>query len=490
MVLTRLSAVPFDFHPIRSEFDLRDDFPEDALAEAQAQASSNDDPHSEVRQDRTDIPFVTIDPPGSMDLDQAVHIEKLASGFVVHYAIADVGSVVTPGGALDVETRKRGQTFYLPDGSVPLHPRVLSEGAASLLPNEIRPAALWRIELDETGEPLAWTVSRASVRSVERLDYATVQASCDAGAPHPSIAALAEFGALRAQSAIRRGAIDITLPEQEVLEDGSSWRIALQARTQVDTWNAEVSLLTGMCAARIMLDAGVGVLRTLPPAPEDAVETLKRTARLLGIDWPEGASAGAVLATLPSDAPATLAMMTQATSLLRGADYVAFDGAPPELTVHAGIAAPYAHVTAPLRRLSDRFATEVCLAVVARVEVPDWARSALGDLPTIMRGSDSKASKIDRACIDLTEAAVLQGRVGETFSALVLRGADGKRPAEVFLDEPIVIGRCVGDPPEGETVTVTLTVADIASRRTEFVYERGDEESARSDAKRSVASTR
>ncbi|MDJ0393010.1 RNB domain-containing ribonuclease [Rhodococcus sp. G-MC3] len=479
MAWTRLSATPFDFKTIRSEFHLREEFSVEALAEA----TSNSDRCASGRTDHTDIPFVTIDPPGSMDLDQAVHIEKLPTGYVVRYAIADVGAIVEPGSALDTETRERGQTFYLPDGSVPLHPRVLSEGSASLLPNETRPAALWRIELDDSGEPVAWTVSRAMVRSVARLDYATVQADFDAGTPHPSIASLGEFGSLRAQSAVRRGAIDITLPEQEVVAVGDSWRIELQARTDVDSWNAEVSLLTGMCAARIMIDAGVGLLRTLPPASNEALATLKKTAQMLDIEWPDGASAGAVLAGLPTDAPVTLAMMTQATGLLRGADYAAFDGKLPDLVEHSGIAAPYAHVTAPLRRLSDRFATEVCLAIVAGVDIPKWARNALPDLPALMRGSDSAASKVDRACIDLTEAAVLESRIGEQFTALVLRGAEAKRAAEVFLEAPIVIGRCTGEPPEGEKVSVTLTVADTNSRRVEFAYDVPE-------AKRSVASIR
>jgi exoribonuclease R len=480
VVLARLSAPSFDFDSIRSEFDLRDTFSAEALAEAESAV----DRCATDREDRTDIELVTIDPPGSMDLDQAVHVEKSSTGFVIHYAIADVGAVVTPGGALDTETRARGQTFYLPDGSVPLHPRVLSEGSASLLPDKIRPAALWRIEVDDSGEAVSWTVKRARVRSIARLDYAKVQADFDAGTPHPSIAALGEFGVLRAHAALRRGAIDIALPEQDVVRDGRSWRIELQERTAVDSWNAEVSLLTGMCAARIMLDARVGLLRTLPPAPDGAVSTLKKTASMLGIDWPDGASAGAVLASLPSDAPETLAMMTQATSLLRGADYVAFDGEVPEMTEHSGIAAPYAHVTAPLRRLSDRFATEVCLAVVAARDVPDWARTALPDLPATMRGSDSTASKVDRACIDLTEASILENRVGEQFSARVLRGSDGKRAAEIFVDTPIVIGKCAGEPPEGEKVTVRLTVADTTSRRIEFAYDSGGE------ANRSVASTR
>ncbi|MDV6262217.1 RNB domain-containing ribonuclease [Rhodococcoides yunnanense] len=471
MLLTRLKAPGFDFAAIRSEFALTEAFDADVMREA-VEAR---DLHADSRIDRTDIPFVTIDPPGSKDLDQAVHIEKTSNGLVVHYAIADVGALVIPGGALDAETRRRGQTFYLPDGSVPLHPRELSEGSGSLLEGQTRCAALWTIELDDVGEAAAWTVTRALVRSTARLDYAGVQADVDAGTPHPSIAALAEFGAQRAAAARRRGAVDITLPEQEVVPDGQGWRIVLQPRTAVDGWNAEVSLLTGMCAARIMLDAGTGIVRTLPPAPGEAVETLKRTAAALGIDWPAGASAGAVLAGLSADKPSTLAMMSQATGLLRGADYLAFDRTANTVdsdasVEHSGIGAPYAHVTAPLRRLSDRFATEVCLAVVAGSPVPEWATQALPELPAIMRGSDSAASKVDRACVDLTEAHVLKDRVGETFDAVVLRGAEGKRDAEVLVSDPIVIGKCDGEPPAGESVTVRLTQADTDSRKIAFGY--------------------
>ena len=118
-----------------------------------------------------------------MDLDQAMYLERAGDGYLVHYAIADVGAVVAPGAALDREVRRRGQTFYLPDGSVPLHPPALAEDAASLLPDGPRAAVLWRIDLDGGGEPTAVDVRRAVVRSRARLDYAGVQADLDAGRP-------------------------------------------------------------------------------------------------------------------------------------------------------------------------------------------------------------------------------------------------------------------------------------------------------------------
>ena len=79
--------------------------------------------------------MATIDPAGSIDLDQAFAIDVDGSDIVLRYAIADVGWFVQPGDPLDVEAWKRGVTVYLPDRRSPLYPPALSEGAASLLPD-------------------------------------------------------------------------------------------------------------------------------------------------------------------------------------------------------------------------------------------------------------------------------------------------------------------------------------------------------------------
>jgi exoribonuclease R len=455
-----------DFAAVRAELALPAAFPPEVLAEAERAAAAG--PVGD-RVDATDVPLVTIDPPGSKDLDQAVGITRTARGFTVHYAIADLGAVVAPGGALDAEVRRRGQTLYLPDGSVPLHPPVLSEAAASLLPDGPRPAVLWRIELDAAGETVSVDVRRALVRSLARLDYAGVQADVDSGRTHPAIAALAELGPLRRELAVARGAVELELPEQELVPDGAGgWTVRIRRRTFVEDWNAEISLLTGMSAARIMLDAGVGLLRTLPAPDPEAVAQLRATARGLGVEWPDGATPAEVLPVLKhaDQAPRTLAVRRAATALLRGASYAAFGFGtpPPEDPGHGGIGAPYAHVTAPLRRLVDRFGSEVCLAAVAGEELPAWLAEALPVLPGLMSASDRLAGAVDRACTDRTEAAVLAGRVGEDFTAIVLRA----EPGEVFVPEPPVLARCSGALRPADTVRVRLTEADPATGTVRF----------------------
>jgi len=463
--IKRVWAPQIDFSVLRRELRLPGEFPPAALAEARASAGRPARPATDL----TDVPFVTIDPATSRDLDQAMHLSRRGGGgYRVRYAIADVASFVRPGGALEAETWVRGQTVYLPDGRIPLHPEVLGEGAASLLPDGDRPAVVWTIEVDASGETVGIAVERALVRSRAKLDYVTVQGQVDAGTAAESIALLPELGRLLAERAAARGAVNLPLPEQEVERDGDGWRLVLRAPLAVEEHNAQISLLTGVAAATLMLRGGIGLLRTMPPARPEAVAKLRAAAGSLGVDWPAGASVGAVVAGVDPGTPRGAAFLDQAAELLRGAAYTPFDGTPPAETGHGGVGAAYAHVTAPLRRLVDRFGSELCLALTAGTELPGWLRGALPALPATMAASDAVAGAVSRACVDRTEAALLAGRVGEGFDAVVLRAGREGGPSEVYVHEPPVLARCTGPLRLGETVRVRLVEADPANGRIAF----------------------
>lgn len=473
-----LSAPDIDFAGIRTELGVDEEYGDDALAEARATAQMIDsgapgaDRYADVREDHTGVPFVTIDPPTSRDLDQAVHITADAGGFVIDYAIADVAALITPEGALDQESRRRGATVYFPDGSVPLHPRALSEDAGSLLPERVRLCVLWTIRVAGDGSVTDVRVRRSRIASVARLDYAGVSADAADGRLHPAIAALPAFGELRREVALARGAVELDLPDQTVVRTADGWRLDLEAHTPADMWNSQVSLLAGMCAGTIMAEAGVGLLRTLPPAEEDAIEDLRAAARALGVQWPAGLPVGRFLARLPGGEPSTLALQSAAAGLMRGANYLALtgpdDAVDDALKRHSAIGGLYAHVTAPLRRLGDRFATEVCLAIASGTPVPDWVHRALPTLPKILRSADTLGATADRASIDLAEAVILRERVGERFDAVVMSGATERRQAQIFLSDPPVVARCAGDLRPGDRVVVELTKADEVTRTVEF----------------------
>ena len=526
---------------LRAHYEVPTAFPPEVLAEAEAAAGAwaQDGPArllADGARDARDLELVTIDPPGSMDLDQAVLLERLpaqadhadhadqagaaagevgdapelAAAYRVHYAIASLATFVTPGGALDAELRRRGETIYAPDAATPLHPEVLSHGAASLLQDAERPACLWAIDLDERGEVVSARVERALVRSRARLSYAQVQAAIDGQSALPQEAPadlpelLAEIGRLRLEREAARGGISMTTPEQvvEVTEAAEAtevpgavspaadpdsaerpgpagYRLAYRVPVPAEQYNAQISLLTGMCAARIMVECGVGILRTLPPARPEDYARLRRVAAALGIDWPAAQSYPELVRGLDHAIPAHAAFMEQAMSLFRGSGYLAFgvggigvpaddEASDSEEAVHSAIAARYAHVTAPLRRLVDRYGEEVCIAACAQEPVPEWVLQALPDLPGVMEQTGKRARAIGRGALTALEALVLRGHEGEVFDGVITSERDGR--GELVLAEPAVVteiraGKKAADGglPVGERVRVRLLSADPAS---------------------------
>ena len=508
---------------LRAQYEVPAAFPPEALAEAEAAATAwtQDGPArllADGARDARDLDLVTIDPPGSMDLDQAVLLERLtgraesagaatgeatepAATYRVHYAIASLATFVAPGGALDAELRRRGETVYAPDAATPLHPEVLSHGAASLLEEVERPACLWTIDLDAHGEVVSARVERALVRSRARLTYGQVQAAIDGedvlppSAPADLPGLLAEIGRLRLEREVVRGGISMTTPEQvvEVTEAAESvgdsesaevpgpagYRLAYRVSEPAEQYNAQISLLTGMCAARIMVECGVGILRTLPPARPEDYARLRRVAAALGIDWPAAQPYPELVRDLDHAVPAHAAFMDQAMSLFRGSGYLAFgvggvgvpaddEASDTEEAVHSAIAARYAHVTAPLRRLVDRYGEEVCIAACAGRPVSEWVLQALPELPGVMEQTGKRARAIGRGALNALEALVLREHEGEAFDGVITSEHNGR--GELVLAEPAVVtevraGKGVSDGglPVGERVQVRLLSADPAA---------------------------
>ena len=445
---------------IRAELAVPDQFPAEVAAAAERASSAPRLPEL----DRTDLELVTIDPEGSRDLDQAVHIARDGSGFVVSYAIADVAAFVTAGDAVDQEAHRRGMTLYAPDRRTPLHPPALSEGAASLLPDQVRPALLWTLRLDARGKMTGAEVNRALVRSRAQLSYVEAQAEIDGGSPRETLDLLSLVGRWRERREVERGGVSLQTPEQEVVAEDCGWRLVFRAPLPVEGWNAQISLLTGMAAAHLMLYGQTGVLRTMPPADSGALRRLRQTARALGIRWPAELDYPDFVRSLDPEHPRDAAMLNACTSLFRGAGYKAFSGGVPEDAEHAALAIDYAHCTAPLRRLVDRYAGEICVALCTDRPVPNWVRQRLDALPEEMADAERRAKRYERAVIDLVEAFLLKDRIGEVFPGTVVEVDRERDRGTVMIPEPAVSARIQGSHlPLGEQVQVRLAGADVTT---------------------------
>jgi len=440
---------------IRAQFRVPDGFPPEVEAAAARAAARTPDAHA----DRTGLPFVTLDPAASTDLDQAFAIERSGADLLLHYAIADVGWFVRAGDPVDREAWERGTTTYLPGGKASLYPAVIGEGAASLLPDGDRPAIVLSVRIAPDGDARLQGAERALIRSRAKLAYTTVRED-----ELPD--GFAEIAARIAAAEDRRGAARVDPPEQEV-ERAADGRFALRFRpySLAETRNAALSLAANMAVADAMLAAGTGLFRVMAPPDAGAEARLRQTARAFGLGWPAAMPLAQFERRLDPEEPRDAAFMLAVRRAGNGAGYETFT--PGELPWHAAIAAPYAHATAPLRRLADRYVLGAVLAIADGRPVPEEAADAFARLPRVMARAGSRDGQVERAVIDLAEAAMLANREGETFAAVVtdtLR--DGLR---IQLCEVPVVARVDGSGPlPGDSVAVSLVRADPGQRRLEF----------------------
>jgi exoribonuclease R len=441
---------------IRAQFQVPDGFSQDVEAAADAVARQTPSDHV----DRTAIPFVTLDPSSSTDLDQAFTIEQSGSDLILRYAIADIGWFVAEGGPIDIEAWKRGQTIYMPDGKISLYPTTLCEGAASLLPDGQKPAIIFTVRVAGDGSASLDGAERAVIRSRAKLGYATVQ-------PEDLPAGFDEFARRVEAAEDARGASRVDPPQQQVVE-GPDGCFCLEFRpmSAAEQSNACLSLTANLAIADALFAHGTGLFRVMPEPDDWSIRRLRHSAKAFGIDWPKAVSLEDRQRSLDPNDPKQAAFMLAIRRAGAHATYAPFK--PGERPWHSAMRATYVHATAPLRRLADRYVVEAALAVASGRDVPEAVTAAFQSLPDVMNRAESKAGQVDSAVLELAEAVVLAGRVGEMFDGTIT-DIDRKRGARIQICDPAIITRI---PPEGlqigAPVRLRLEEADPARRLTRF----------------------
>jgi exoribonuclease R len=436
---------------IRRQFKVPADFPP-AVLDAASQAAKR---APTARVDRTDWPFVTLDPASSTDLDQAFHIEMAQGDVLLHYAIADVASFVDEGDPLDIEAWRRGSTQYLPDGKAALYPPALAEGAASLLPDGPCPAVVFHVRVDTDGQSRLDGVERSSIRSRAKLAYETVQ-------PAQLPDAFPELARRIALAENARGAARIEALEQEVHATGhGAYDISFRPRLKSEDDNAAMSLATNLAIADVLFAAGTGLFRVMSEPDAHAEQRLRHTARAMGIEWPAETGLREFARELNGKEPQPAAMLMAIRRTGGGASYVPY--AAGQRPWHSAVAATYAHATAPLRRLADRYVVMAALAVANGQPVPEHVAAAFPRLPDVMRRAEEMENQIERAVIDLAEVALLSGQTQRTFSAIVTDVDD--RGARIQLCDLPVVSRIAAHHVEpGLDIRVRVVSTDIPAR--------------------------
>ena len=440
---------------IRTRFQVPAGFPPAVLTAAEAAARRAPTEHV----DHTARHFVTLDPASATDLDQAFAIEPSGADLLLHYAIADVAWFVDDGDALDREAWRRGTTLYLPDGKAGLYPPVLSEGAASLLPDGPRPAVVFTVRVAPDGGVHLDGAERAIIRSAAKLAYDSVR---DQDLPPD----FAELTARLQAAESRRGAARVDPPEQEVAaKPDGGFELVFRPRLLSEDRNAALSLAANMAIADALCAHHTGLFRVMAEPDHAAVTRLRQTATAFGLNWSPVVPLAQFEATLDGADPKQAAFMLAVRRAGQGASYQPFQ--PGTVPWHAAVAARYAHATAPLRRLADRYVIRATLAVANGQPVPTVVTEAFDKLPAVMARADAIGGQIDRAVIDLAEAVMLQGSVGQSFAAIVT-DADERGARIQLCDLPVVARLAMQGAEPGDPITVRLTAADPEHQRVTF----------------------
>lgn len=407
-------------------------FAQEALAEAELAAKL---PLSgEKREDLRHLPIVAIDPVDARDHDDAIWAEPDGEGgFRAVVAIADVSFYVRPGGAVDREARKRGNSVYFPDRVVPMLPEVLSADVCSLKSGEDRAAMACHLTIDAHGRVKEWRFTRALVRIAEVIAYEDAQARVDGGEADANLQNL--WACWRALETARhsRDPLELELPERRVVLDQQGRIEEIRLRERLDAHRVvEDFMIAANVAAAKALESKVApvVYRVHEPPSREKLVALKDYLSTFGRKLALGQ---VVTPSLFNRLLKDVADETEKALIMEAvlrSQTQAYYG--PRNQGHFGLSlGSYAHFTSPIRRYADLLvhralvdafgleqpAPEAKLPATSGLSERD--REDLERVSEAISSAERRAMEAERDTIDRYVAAWLSARVGEVFDTRI-----------------------------------------------------------------------
>jgi exoribonuclease-2 len=474
-----LDRIAFDAMRARG---LLPEFAPQALREA-AQSPGDRSPHGDVR-DLRRLPWFAIDNDDTLDVDQLTVAEPLPGGAArLCVAVADVDSRVAPAGAVDAHAAVNTTSVYTAARVFPMLPETLSTQLTSLREGEERLAVVVEMVLRPDGAVESASLYRAAVFNHAQLTYGGVSGWMDgAGTRLPALGRVPQLeqqlrlhdelaSRLRARR-VRRGALQVnTVSARPVFTDGELVDLRADEKNRAKDLIADLMIAANSETARFLRAAGYPSLRRVLDSPRrwDRIVAL---AAQHGTALPAQADAPALDAFLcerrKAD-PAGFSDLSLAIVKMLGPGEYAAAAADGPAPGHFGLAVnDYAHSTAPNRRFSDLVTQRLVKAALRR----DGAPYDLETLTAIARQctlQEDNANKVERTVLKAAAAYLLQGRIGQSFEAIVT-GASAKG-TYVRIAQPLIEGRLVGGfegADVGDTLRVRLVGLDVQQSHIDF----------------------
>ena len=458
-------------------------FTPQALREAEAARKAGPERNGDIR-DLRQLTWFSIDNDDTRDLDQLSVAEPLAGGTArLLVAVADVDAMVRPGGAVDGHAGANTTSVYTAAGVFPMLPEVLSTDLTSLHEGQERLAVVVDMLVQADGTVSAAQIYRACVLNRAKLTYDIVSAWLDGDGPAPlQLAAVPGLQAqLRLHDALagqlrhwrqQRGALNVkTIAARPVFENGRLVDLRADEKNRAKDLIADLMIAANGATARFLRDQGYPSLRRFLQAPRrwDRIVAL---AAGHGVQLPAAPDAVALdrfLSARRVADPAGFADLSLAVVKMLGSGEYAAAPAGGAGIGHFGLAvSDYAHSTAPNRRFPDLVTQRLLKAALVGAG-PPYSDQALGEIARHCTLQEDNASKVERQVLKAAAAFLLDGRIGETFDAMVTGAA--AKGTFVRLASPLLEGRVVRGfegLDVGDSVRVRLVAVDAAHSFIDF----------------------
>jgi ribonuclease R len=356
-VLGPSTAPGVDMLSVIRKYHLPTEFPSDVVAEAHEIPETVSERMFEGREDLREQFIVTIDPDDARDFDDAINVERVpGGGWRLGVHIADVAAYVKPGGALDREAYKRGNSVYLPDRVIPMLPERLSNGVCSLHPGVNRLTHSVFIEFTKQGRTKSCRFARTIIRSARRLTYREAFALLK-GQPNDELSERLhvawELASLLRKNRFQQGSLDLDFPEVKVRLDDQGRPIRLERIENDESHQLveEFMLAANEAVARELKNRSIPVIYRVHENPEpDRLAEYREL--VLSYNYKVGdltnrSELQRLLASLAGK-PEEQALKIGLLKSLKRARYA------PQPLGHYGLAKTnYTHFTSPIRRYAD-----------------------------------------------------------------------------------------------------------------------------------------
>ena len=511
-VTARIDAVLGDPFAARSfsmiaihKHGLRDEFDEEAIAEAHKVASL---PLGD-REDLTNLPIVAIDPEDARDHDDAIWASPRADGegWDAIVAIADVSFYVREGSQLDREALLRGNSVYFPDRVVPMLPHELSSDICSLKEGKVRAALACHMHIAKDGTLQSWKFTRAKICVAANIAYENAQAAIDGtqGLVDQVIVdtALKPLWAcwhMMLAARTKREPLELDLPERRVVLDEKGRILSVAPRERLDAHRLveDYMIAANVAAAKALEKKKAPVMYRVHEAPSrEKLTALKDYLATFDLPLALGqvvkpALFNRIIERLGEDHPSRQEIMEQVLRTQMQARYA------PDPLGHFGLSLPsYAHFTSPIRRYADLI---VHRSLVRSYKLGEGALgpdkverfTEIGEKISIL---ERRAMEAERDTVDRYVAAFLADRVGQIlkcritgvqsfgfFATVLDLGGDGLVPASILGNEYFrfdeaaraLVGEETGETyRQGQLIDLKLAEANPASGALRFQLAEG-----------------